>query len=122
MHGTKLRIATASPPRTASVTDMQYVDGTLLVAGLSNEEFASKLRRIPLPFGRDVEANNLEIFHVSHGQWETAAPIKTFVPYEDGQSILASYTCTPLVHFPLHRARQRGPSAVGRTVARASAR
>ena len=38
---------------------------------------------------------------MSHGKWETAAPIRTFVPYDDGQSILASYTCTPLVHFSL---------------------
>jgi hypothetical protein len=33
--------------------------------------------------------------------WETAAPIRAFVPYDDGRSILASYTCTPVVHFPL---------------------
>ena len=80
---------------------MAYVDGALLVAGLSNEEFSSKLRRIPFPFGDEVTANNLEIFHVSHGKWETAAPIRTFVPYDGGRSILASYTCTPVVHFPL---------------------
>jgi hypothetical protein len=49
----------------------------LLVAGLSNEEFSSKLRRIPFPFpgnGDSVIDNNLEIFHVSHGKWETAGP------------------------------------------------
>jgi hypothetical protein len=104
------------PIRMATVTDLAYVDGALLVAGLSNEEFASKLRRIPFPFGHDVEANNLEIFHVSHGQWETAAPIRTFVPYEDGRSILASYTCTPVVHFPLDGV-ESGTKVVGRTVA-----
>ena len=89
------------PIRMATVTDLACAGDALLVAGLSNEEFASKLRRIPLPFGSDVEANNLEIFHVSHGQWETAAPIRTFVPFEGGRSILASYTCTPVVHFAL---------------------
>jgi hypothetical protein len=86
------------------------------VAGLSNEEFASKLRRIPFPFGSDVAANNLEIFHVSHGQWETAAPIRAFVPYEGGRSILASYTCTPVVHFPLDEV-ERDTKVVGHTVA-----
>jgi hypothetical protein len=104
------------PVRLATVTDLAYVDGALLVAGLSNEEFASKLRRIPFPFGSDVEANNLEIFHVSHGQWETAAPIRTFVPYEGGRSILASYTCTPVVHFPLDDV-EPDTKVVGRTVA-----
>jgi hypothetical protein len=102
--------------RTATVTDMQYVDGTVIVAGLSNEEFASTLRRIPFPFGGEVKSNSLEIFHVSHGQWETAAPIRTFVPYEDGASILASYTCTPLVHFSAADL-QPGAHVTGRTVA-----
>ena len=86
------------PIRTSTVTDMAYVDGALLVAGLSNEEFSSKLRRIPFPFGDRAANNNLEIFHVSHGQWETAAPIRAFVPYDAGRSILATYTCTPVVH------------------------
>ena len=104
------------PIRTSTVTDMAYVDGALLVAGLSNEEFSSKLRRIPFPFRDDVTDNNLEIFHVSHGQWETAAPIRTFVPYEGGRSILASYTCTPVVHFPLADLTP-GTKTVGRTVA-----
>ena len=104
------------PIRTSTVTDMAYVDGALLVAGLSNEEFSSKLRRIPFPFRDEVRDNNLEIFHVSHGQWETAAPIRTFVPYEGGRSILASYTCTPVVHFPLADLKP-GTKTVGRTVA-----
>ena len=104
------------PIRTATVTDMAYVDGTLLVAGLSNEEFSSRLRRIPFPFTGEVTATSLEIFHVSHGKWETAAPIRTFVPYGGGAGILASYTCTPVVHFPLADLTQ-GAKAVGRTVA-----
>jgi hypothetical protein len=60
--------------------------------------------------------NSLEIFHVSHGKWETAAPIRTFVPYENGRSILASYTCTPVVYFSLEEMKA-GAQARGRTVA-----
>jgi hypothetical protein len=115
--GRKIRIL-RRPIRTSTITDMAYVDGALLVAGLSNEEFSSKLRRIPYPFtaaGATV-ANNLEIFHVSHGKWETAAPIRAFVPYDGGRSILATYTCTPVVHFPLSEL-QPGAKTVGRTVA-----
>jgi hypothetical protein len=104
------------PIRTSTVTDMAYVSGMLLVAGLSNEEFSSRLRRIPFPFGDDASGSSLEIFHVSHGKWETAAPIRTFVPYDGGASILASYTCTPVVHFPLADLKDGG-KAVGRTVA-----
>ncbi|MGD9796837.1 MAG: hypothetical protein AB7V15_01850 [Acidimicrobiia bacterium] len=113
--GRKIRIARV-PARLSAITDLAYVDGTVLVAGLSNEEFASTLRRIPFPFTGEQGSTGLEIFHVSHGLWETAAPIRTFVPYEGGASILASYTCTPLVHFPLADLRP-GARAKGRTVA-----
>jgi hypothetical protein len=115
IRGHTLRLA-RPPARTATVTDMAYVDGMLVVAGMSNEEFSSTLRRIPFPFTGEVSENNLEIFHVSHGKWETAAPIRTFVPYQSGESILASYTCTPLVHFSLADMAS-GTQAQGRTVA-----
>src|SRR5437763_6057279 len=115
IQGHRLRFA-RPPARTATVTDMAYVDGTLIVAGMSNEEFSSHLRRIEFPFTDGVSENSLEIFHVSHGKWETAAPIRTFVPYEGGRSILASYTCTPVVHFSLDEL-QSGAQAKGRTVA-----
>ncbi|HEY1573108.1 MAG TPA: hypothetical protein VGG05_17330 [Pseudonocardiaceae bacterium] len=114
--GTRTVRIVRSPIRAATVTDMAYTDGSLLVAGLSAEEFSSKLRRIPFPFQDEAAANNLEIFHVSHGRWETAAPIRAFVPYQGGRSILASYTCTPVVHFPLADL-QPGTKTVGRTVA-----
>jgi hypothetical protein len=100
IRGRTLRLA-RRPARTSTVTDLAYIDGTLLVAGMSNEEFSSNLRRIPFPFRGAMADNSLEIYHVSHGMWETAAPIRTFVPFEEGTSILASYTCTPLVHFSL---------------------
>jgi hypothetical protein len=111
----KIRLV-RQPIRTATVTDMAYAGGALLIAGLSNEEFSSKLRRVPFPFSDEVTGSSLEIFHVSHGMWETAAPIRAFVPYDGGASILASYTCTPVVHFPLSDLTD-GAKAVGRTVA-----
>jgi hypothetical protein len=113
--GTRTIRILRQPIRTSTITDMAYVDGTLLVAGLSNEEFSSRLRRVPFPFTGAVTASSLEIFHVSHGKWETAAPIRAFVPYDGGASILATYTCTPVVHFPL--ADLRGSKVTGRTVA-----
>jgi hypothetical protein len=109
-------LMTRVPVRMSVVTDMAYVNDTLLVAGMSNEEFSSNLRRIPFPFTGQMSATSLEIFHVSHGQWETASPIRTFVPFDGGDSILASYTCTPLVHFSLADLAP-GSKATGRTVA-----
>jgi len=115
IHGVQLRI-TRDKLRTSTVTDMAWVDGLLLVAGASNEEFSSALRRIPFPFNGDMQTNSLEIYHVSHGQYETASPIRTFVPFDGGTSVLASYTCTPVVHFPLTDLAS-GTQAKGRTVA-----
>jgi hypothetical protein len=115
VQGRTIRIA-KKPLRASTITDLAYADGVLLVAGMSNEEFASNLRRVPFPFDGPVADNSLEIFHVSHGKWETHAPIRTFVPYEGGRSILASYTCTPLVYFPLADLAS-GTHLTGRTVA-----
>ena len=42
--------------------------------------------------------------------------MRTFVPYDDGTSVLAAYTCTPVVHFSLADLRA-GEQAKGRTVA-----
>ena len=104
------------PLRTVTITDLAFVDGILLVAGASNQEFSSTLRRIPFPFTGRAEAHALEIFHVSHAKWETASPIRTFVPYDGNASILASYTCTPVVHFSVEDVAA-GDKITGRTVA-----
>lgn len=49
VRGIRLRLA-RDKLRTSTVTDMAFVDGLLLVAGASNEEFSSTLRRILFPF------------------------------------------------------------------------
>ena len=89
------------PLARSTITDMAWVDGTLLVAGTSNEEFTSRLRRIPFPFGGAAQATSVEIYHVDHGQYETASPIRSLISFDGGRSVLATYTCTPVVHFPL---------------------
>jgi hypothetical protein len=90
-------------PRMQTITDMNYVNGNVIVAGLSNEEWASALRSIPFPFKEAAEGATLQIWHSSHGRFETAAPVRTFVPYtiSGQQYILAAYTCTPLVKIPV---------------------
>ena len=105
-------------PRTQTVTDLAFMDGQLYVAGLSNEEFSSAFRRIPYPFSAKAETTTLEIYHVSHGQNETHAPVMTFLPQRINgkQFILAAYTCTPLVAFEAESLKN-GQHVFGRTVA-----
>lgn len=104
--------------RAETITDLAWNDGTLFVAGLSNEEFASTLWRIPFPFDEDVAGTTLEIFHGAHGKWETASPIRAFVPYTVAgkQHLLAAYLCTPLVAFPTEGLAD-GEHVRGRTLA-----
>ena len=104
--------------RLEAITDIAYVDGRVLVAGLSNEEFSSTLRAIPFPFQTVARGTSVEIYHGSHGQFETRAPVRTFVPYKVGkeQHLLAAYTCTPLVQFALNEL-QPGAKIRGKTLA-----
>lgn len=104
--------------RAQSVTDLQYIDGRLYVAGLSNEEFASKLWSVAYPFGAVDRGASIEIYHGNHGALETRAPVMAFVPYRIGNemNILAGYTCTPLVKIPV-ASLAAGQKVVGTTIA-----
>jgi hypothetical protein len=105
-------------PRTQTITDMAFVNGNLMVAGLSNEEWSSALRSIPYPFTSADRGATVQIWHASHGRYETAAPVRTFVPYTIAgqQYILAAYTCTPLVKIPLSSLKP-GAQVKGVTIA-----
>lgn len=105
-------------PRTQSITDMVFHDGQLLVAGLSNEEFASKLRAVKFPFAAVDPGTSVEIYHGNHGQLETRSPVYTLVPYTVGGTphLIAGYLCTPLVKFPM-ASLQAGGKVRGTTIA-----
>jgi hypothetical protein len=105
--------------RMESITDLAIIDNQVYVAGLSNEEFSSNLRIIPFPFAPQAgKGTGVEIYHGSHGRWETNAPVRTFVAYKskETQYILAAYTCTPLVKLPVS-ALKPGSKAKGTTIA-----
>jgi hypothetical protein len=107
-----------SNPRTQTIMDMALVNGRLVVAGLSNEEFASKLWSVPYPFATTDRGTSIEIFHGNHGRLETNSPIFSFVPYNvAGQpNVIAGYLCTPLVKIPMS-ALKPGDKVLGTTIA-----
>ena len=83
---------------------MAFADGRVFIAGLSNEEFSSRLIAIPFPFSTEgFDAAGIEIYHGAHGRFETKSPIRTFVTYriQNEPYMLAAYQCTPLVKMPL---------------------
>ncbi len=106
------------PLRDQTISDLNYADGSVMLSGLSNQEFGSTFRKIAFPFSDKQEQTSLEIYHVAHGKYETNAPIRTFTTAElNGKKYLvASYTCTPLVLFPLDELKP-GSHVKGRTVA-----
>ena len=92
------------PASTLTITDLDYYDGYLYVAGLSNAEFSSSLRKIAYPFDQNQEVTeSIEVYHAVHTQMETRAPIRTMAiaNINNQPTLIASYTCTPLVTIPL---------------------
>ena len=104
--------------RPEAITSLAFVDGKVIVAGLSSEEFASTLRAIAYPFQAADKGTSVEVFHGAHGKLETNAPVRTFVPYKIGGAdyLLAAYTCTPLVKFPVSDLKP-GTKVKGTTIA-----
>jgi hypothetical protein len=92
-----------SKRRDYTVTALQFTNGELLVTGVTNEEFASSLRRVRFPFNGKSAVTKVSMYHTSHGMYETEAPIYSFLPVTLGGTpmILAGYLCTPLVTFPM---------------------
>jgi len=104
--------------KATSFTSMAFMNGRVFVAGLSNEEFASTLWTFPFPFGEATKGSGVKIYHGAHGGYETKSPIRTFTPYKIGseESIVASYTCTPLVKIPVSELKP-GAKVQGTTIA-----
>jgi hypothetical protein len=107
-----------SNPRQESITDVAFFQDRVIVAGLSNEEFASTLRAIPFPFKTVADGTSVEIYHSAHARFETRAPVRTLVPVTVGKEpyVLAAYTCTPLVQFPV-KALEPKAKIRGKTIA-----
>jgi len=58
------------------------------------------------------------MYHGAHGRFETRSPVRTFVPFKVGNEpqLIAAYTCTPLVQFPLSDLKP-GAKVKGKTIA-----
>lgn len=116
--GRKHEFKTGVDPRTEAITDLAWDEGQIWVAGLSNEEFSSAIWRVTYPFvAGKTSVTTVENYHVAHGKWETAAPVRTLLPYKFGgkSHLIAAYLCTPLVVFSSD-SLQDGAHVRGRTV------
>jgi len=107
-----------TPERSFTVTDMKWRDGELFIAGLSNQDFASTLRRVHYPFDSKQSVTSVEIYHTGHNLIETRAPIRamSFATLGGKPYLVAAYTCTPIVTIPLDDLKD-GAHIRGKTIA-----
>jgi hypothetical protein len=89
--------------RSLAIMDLEYHDGELFVAGVAYDNFQSSLRRMPYPFDGTQGVTAVEMYHITHDQYESRAPIRAMsVQDVDGKpQLVAAYTCSPLVLVPL---------------------
>ncbi|QHN02634.1 hypothetical protein FTO74_04055 [Granulicella sp. WH15] len=106
-----------TPMRSMTIVDMKFHNGELFVAGISNEEFSSTLRRVSYPFDGHSSSTAVRIYHVAHERYETRAPIRAmaFATIDGQDTLIAAYTCSPLVLIPTADLKD-GAKVTGRTV------
>lgn len=104
--------------RDESITDLAFVDGKVLVSGLTKSEAPSSVREVPFPFTAADPGTSVEIYHGAHGRVEDYAAVRAFVPFNIGgePNLLMGFTCTPLVKLPL-KSLSPGEKVRGTTVA-----
>jgi len=105
--------------RTYEMTDVVWGGDRIMASAKAKEQFASKVFVIRTPLENDAQATvfSTETYHVAHGKWETHAPLKTMLPYEeDGKKyVVGAFTCTPLVKYPVDEL-ESGAKVKGQTV------
>ena len=106
-----------TPMRSMTIVDMKFHNGELYIAGISNEEFASTLRKAPYPFTGEASTTYIKIYHTAHAQYETRAPIRamTFADVDGKDTLVAAYTCSPVVLIPVDELKD-GAKVEGRVV------
>lgn len=89
--------------RSLAIMDLEYFEGELFVAGVAYESFQSSLRRMAYPFDGSQRVASVEMYHITHDQYESRAPIRAMsVQDVDGKpQLVAAYTCSPIVLVPL---------------------
>ncbi len=101
----RVSLPAADTARVGNVTDVAFAGDRVLAAGISNEEFSSKIFTfaLPLAHGGNAVALSAETYHVSSGKWVSKAPISSFVPMEENGKhyVVGAFFCTPIARFEL---------------------
>jgi hypothetical protein len=106
-----------TPQRSMTIVDLKFHNGEVFVAGVSNQEFSSTLRRVTYPFTGAASETQVEIYHLAHGLYETRAPIRTmqFATINGDDTLVAAYACSPLVTISVSELKH-GVKVRGKTI------
>ncbi|MCI0682518.1 MAG: hypothetical protein L0Y71_10460 [Gemmataceae bacterium] len=90
------------------VTDIAWAGGKIVAATQASDKFAgSRVFTInPAAKGATTQIST-KTFHVGHNRWETSAPLRVLMPYEENgkTSVVGSFTCTPVVRYNIEDAK-----------------
>jgi hypothetical protein len=117
---TYARIKLPTDAKVTNITDLTWAGDRVLVAAQASDTFGSKIFSVAAPLANadPFQTFSTETYHVAHNRWETKAPIRTVIPYEeDGQKyVVGAFTCTPIVKYPVSNlekdAKVKGTSVI----------
>lgn len=95
--------ASAVLPANHRPLDVVVAGDALVVSGVFRDKtFLSQVYRVALPLKKDgVKASPVELFHVTHGAWETHAPLTAMAVTGAGKDALVfgATNCTPVTRM-----------------------
>jgi hypothetical protein len=101
------------------VTDIAWANGKIVAATQATDKFtASRVFTInPAAKNGSPTQISTKTFHVGHNRWETSAPLRALMSYEqDGKTnVVGSFICTPIVRYDIEDAKD-DEQVVGRSV------
>lgn len=107
-EATKLDLSKAKVmglPKGCTALDLVVTPKGLVVSSMkSDKSWTSRLHAIALPLKGDTAPEaETELYHVTHGAWETEAPLNsmTWRTVDGKEYIYGSTMCTPVVRLPL---------------------
>lgn len=101
-----------------TITDLTWAGDRIFAAAQANDTFAARVFSILPKAEGSANCYSTETYHVAHKNWETKAPIRTIIPYEENgkRYVVGAFTCTPIVKYSVDEmqpnAKVKGTSVV----------
>jgi hypothetical protein len=112
LDNVKFQSYTLAAPKVSitKITDIAWAGGRIVAATQASDKFtASRVFTInPTSASGAPTQISTKTYHVGHGKWETHAPLRVLMPYEENgkTSVVGSFTCTPIVKYNIDDAKE----------------